>query len=64
VSDRDFLLHEIDTLPVECLGEIVDFITYVKQKQIKKISETMILSEASLSREWNTLEEDEAWRNL
>jgi hypothetical protein len=64
LSDRDILLREIDTLPAACLGEVVDFVEYVKQKQLKKIPETMFLSEASLAREWDTLEEDEAWRNL
>jgi hypothetical protein len=64
LSDRDILLHEIDTLPAEYLGEVVDFVEYIKLKQLKKIPETMLLSEASLAREWDTPEEDEAWRNL
>jgi hypothetical protein len=64
LSDRDILLHEIDTLPAECLGEVVDFVEYIKRKQLKKIPKTMLLSEASLAREWDTPEEDEAWRNL
>jgi hypothetical protein len=64
LSDRDILLHEINTLPAECLGEVVDFVEYVKRKQLKKIPETMFLSEVSLAREWDTPEEDEAWRNL
>jgi hypothetical protein len=64
LSERDILLHEINTLPAECLGEVVDFVAYIKRKQLKKIPETMFLSEASLARDWDSPEEDEAWRNL
>jgi hypothetical protein len=64
MPNKDVLLHEIDTLLPEYLGEILDFVEYIKQKQLKKIPETMFLSEASLSGEWDTPEEDEAWRNL
>jgi hypothetical protein len=64
LSDRETLLYEIDTLPAECLEEVVNFVEYIKRKQLKKIPQTMLLSEASLSKEWDTPEEDEAWRNL
>jgi hypothetical protein len=64
LSEKDILLYKIDTLPAECLGEVIDFVEYIKRKQLKKIPETMFLSEASLAREWDTPEEDEAWRNL
>jgi hypothetical protein len=64
MSNRDILLHEIKTLPAEWLGEVVDFVVSIKQKRLKKIPETMLLSEASLSGEWDSPEEDEAWRNL
>jgi hypothetical protein len=64
MSNKETLLREIDTLPAECLGEVVDFVEYIKQKQMRKLPETMILSEASLAKEWDTPEEDEAWRYL
>jgi hypothetical protein len=64
MSDKEMLLHEINILPTECLGEIIDFVAYVKQKQLRKIPETMRLSEAALAKEWDTPEEDAAWQNL
>ncbi|MDR1972937.1 MAG: DUF2281 domain-containing protein [Treponema sp.] len=64
MSTKDTLLREIDTLPAECLGEVVDFVEYIKQKQMRKLPETMMLSEASLAKEWDTPEEDKAWRHL
>jgi hypothetical protein len=64
MTKKDMLLREIDTLPVSCLGEIVDFVEYIKQKQLKTIPETMRLSEAALAKDWKSPEEDAAWANL
>jgi hypothetical protein len=36
MPNKDVLLHEIDTLLPEYLGEIFDFVEYIKQKQLKK----------------------------
>ena len=58
------LLKEIESLPAACLDEVIDFITWIKQRKLSQIPETMLLSEASLSKDWDTPEEDEAWVNL
>ena len=58
------IMNEIETLPSECFGEIMEFIGYLKLRHSGKISETMLLSEQSLEKDWNTPEEDEAWANL
>ena len=58
------LINEIESLPSEYLQEIMDFVGYLKLKHLKNIPETMILSEKSLSKEWDTPEEDEAWADL
>jgi len=58
------VINEIETLPSEYLHEVMDFIGYLKLKHIKKIPETMILSEKSLAKDWDSPEEDEAWVNL
>ena len=64
MSDRSELLREIDTLPAECLGEILNFIEYIKQKQFRNIPETMLISEDVLARDWDSPEEDAAWAGL
>jgi hypothetical protein len=64
MPNRDALLREIDSLPPECWQEIFDFVGYIKQKQVKAMPETMLLSEASLAKDWDTPEEDAAWENL
>jgi hypothetical protein len=64
MTDRDALLRELDFLPPQSLGEVLDFVGYLKQKQARKIPETMLLSEAALAKDWDTPEEDEAWADL
>jgi hypothetical protein len=63
------LLQEIETLPADCFGEVLDFVTWIKQRRmsnekLSRLPETMLLSEASLAKDWNTPEEDEAWAGL
>ena len=64
MPNRAVLLKEIETLPSYCINEVVDFVTWIKQRKLSQIPETMLLSEASLSKDWDTREEDEAWANL
>ncbi|GHV40558.1 hypothetical protein AGMMS50268_23700 [Spirochaetia bacterium] len=64
MPNRDALLREIDSLPSEYLQEIFDFVGYIKQKQLKAIPETMLFSETSLAKDWDTPEEDAAWEKL
>jgi len=59
------LLHEIETLPEASLGEVVDFVAWIKKRNLRQTpAETMLLSEAVLSKDWDTPEEDDAWANL
>ena len=64
MTNRAVLLHEIQTLPEACVSEVVDFVAWIKQRKVSRIPETMLLSEAALSKDWNTPEEDEAWALL
>jgi hypothetical protein len=64
MTDKTFLLHEIETLPSVCLDEVLDFVEYLKQKQGRRLPETMLLSESALAKDWDSPEEDAAWANL
>ena len=64
MTNRAVLQKEIETLPAHCLGEVIDFVSWIKQRKLPHIPETMLLSEASLSKDWDTPEEDKAWANL
>ena len=64
MTNRAALQKEIETLPAACLGEVIDFVAWIKQRKPAQIPETMLLSEAALSKDWDTPEEDDAWANL
>ena len=64
MPNRAVLLQEIDTLPITCISEVIDFVAWIKQRKQIQIPETMLLSENFLAKDWNTQEEDEAWANL
>ena len=64
MTSRAVLLQEIETLPANCIAEVVDFVAWIKQRKLSRIPETMLLSETSLSKDWYTPEEDEAWASL
>ena len=57
-------MKELETLPQEYMGEVVEFVTWIKHRKLRQIPETMLLSEASLAKDWNTPEEDSAWADL
>jgi len=64
MSNRAVLLQEIETLPADSVGEVIDFVAWLKHRKLSQIPETMLLSETTLSKDWDTPEEDEAWANL
>jgi len=64
MTNRAVLLKEIETLPARCVGEVVDFVEWIKHRNLSHVPETMLMSETALSKDWNTPEEDEAWANL
>ena len=64
MTSHAVLLREIETLPSTCVNEVVDFVAWIKQRKLRQIPETMLLSEAALAKDWDTPEEDEAWADL
>ena len=64
MTNQAVLMKEIESLPPFCLGEVLDFVAWIIQRKLSQIPETMLMSEASLAKDWNTREEDEAWATL
>ncbi|MCL2802088.1 MAG: hypothetical protein FWD28_10055 [Treponema sp.] len=64
MSYAEQLIEEIKTLPSSSVAQVLDFVSWVKQRKLSQISETMLLSESALLKDWDTQEEDEAWANL
>jgi len=66
MAAKDLILKEIEQVPEPYLREILDFIHFLKAKDLepeRKI-ETAIMSESSLKKDWLRPEEDEAWQDL
>lgn len=64
MSKKDILLKEIEQVPEPYLDEVLDFIRFLKTKNVKEKMQLTIASETSLAKDWLKPEEDEAWQNL
>ncbi len=64
MSTREVLSEEIKNTPEGLLKELYDYLLFLRQKQQSDKILTHIASEKSLSRDWDSPEEDEAWKNL
>jgi hypothetical protein len=67
MSTREALSEEIKNIPEALLNELYDYLLFLKYKKSEKRKDNLPIqttSEKVLSREWDTPEEDEAWKNL
>jgi hypothetical protein len=64
VNTRELLINEIEETPEPLLGEILDFVQFLKSKLTRPGFETALLSEPVLAKDWLRPEEDEAWQGL
>jgi hypothetical protein len=61
---KELIQKEIESFPEPQLAEILDFIHFLRARALKDKSETAILSESVLARDWLSAEEDRAWEDL
>jgi len=66
MSNKDLLLNEIEQVPEPLLGEVLDFVRFLKTKKAGKLkpADFTVASESSLKKDWLKPEEDEAWKDL
>ncbi len=76
MTEKEAILNELEEIPEAMLGELHDFIRFLKQKASGGAErdagdestldrlETAVISESSLGKDWLRPEEDEAWRYL
>jgi hypothetical protein len=64
MSTRELIQQELEGLPESLQREVYDFARFLKLKSASDTFNGLLLSEAVLSREWDTPEEDAAWANL
>lgn len=66
MDHKEAIVKEMDALPEEKLREVLDFVQFLKNKTSRDMNtyEVSMVSESSLSRDWDKEEEDEAWSHL
>jgi hypothetical protein len=65
INVKEQLLKEIEKTSDSTLKEVLDFLLFIKPKELQQEQlEISLLSEPSLAEDWLTPEEDEAWQHL
>jgi hypothetical protein len=64
MSTRELINKELEVLPEILQLEVYDFVRFLKSKSTDSDFNGLLASEAVLSRDWDTPEEDAAWANL
>jgi hypothetical protein len=65
INVKDQLLKEIEKTSDSTLKEVLDFLLFIKSRELHQEQlEISLLSEPSLAEDWLTPEEDEAWQHL
>lgn len=64
MSAKDLIIQEMEQIPEPMLEEVLDFLRFIKAKQLQEKLEIPILSKSSWEKDWLRPKEDEAWRHL
>lgn len=56
------IIEELEELPEGLIAQVLDFVRLLKQNN--ELFDTSMVSEPSLAKDWNSKEEDEAWKDL
>jgi hypothetical protein len=64
MSKKEEILNEIEQVPETSLSEVLEFVRFLKKRNMTEKLDNSIASESSLKKDWLAEEEDEAWRDL
>lgn len=64
MTKKEQLVQELEELPDAAVDEVMDFVRFLKKKHGALPSESMLLSEETLKKDWLNETEDEAWKHL
>ena len=65
INVKEQLLKEIEKTSDSTLKEVLDFLLFIKSRELQQEQlEISLLSEPRLAEDWLTPEEDEAWQHL
>ncbi|HQU43643.1 MAG TPA: hypothetical protein PK867_12580 [Pirellulales bacterium] len=64
MTRKEAVLQEIEDLPDEFIGDVLEYIRRLRLQSAIQRSDAAVASEAVLAKDWLLSEEDEAWRDL
>ena len=64
MTQKELVIKELEHIPDALLGELTDFLRFLKMKAAEEKFEAALLSESSLKKDWLQPLEDEAWKDL
>ena len=64
MSTRELIDKELDELPEPMQRKVYDFVRFLRSKANGDTFNGLLASEPVLARDWETPEEDAAWRDL
>jgi len=63
MSIKEQIDQNIETFPLDLQQEVLDFVLYLRLRKLGHQFESLLMS-ASVLEDWNSPEEDEAWKDL
>ena len=64
MSKKEEILSEIEQVSEASLEEVLQFVRFLKTRNMREKMDNSIASESSLKKDWLRKEEDDAWRDL
>jgi hypothetical protein len=64
MTAQELLLQEIPSTPEPILAEVYHYLQFLKAKSSDDRFDGLTASHSTLSKDWDTAEEDAAWANL
>ncbi|MFB6272529.1 MAG: DUF2281 domain-containing protein [Salinibacter sp.] len=62
-TETERIVEQIERLPEELQREVLDFIEFLQHRAVQR-SESVLMSEDALAKDWLTPDEDAAWQEL
>jgi hypothetical protein len=64
MTNKEKVIKELDRVPVEYYDILIRFLNALADKPVGSATETPLMSESSLAKDWLKPEEDKAWADL
>ena len=64
MTTKQQIIQSIENVPEPILTKILNFIELVKSQEQSEVTDSLLLSESTLAKDWLTKEEEQAWQDL